>query len=111
MTEAEFKTRMALEGQTAAYPSLDTDEVDLILLASRRRDAENNAPDDYRPWVAGSPCATLGQYRVPTVRNGWVYQVTTAGSCGAVEPTWPTTAIGDTVTDGTVVWTLVADAS
>jgi len=41
----------------------------------------------------------------PTTPNGRCYICTTAGtSHAATEPTWPTTT-GDTVTDGTVVWT------
>ena len=49
--------------------------------------------DDYvRP-------ATLAKF------TGYEYKCTTAGTSDATtEPTWPTT-IGDTVTDGTVVWT------
>ena len=38
------------------------------------------------------------------------YQVTTAGVSGATEPIWPTVA-GGTVTDGTVVWTAVANSA
>lgn len=39
----------------------------------------------------------------PTVSNGHYYKVTTAGTTGASEPTWPTN--GSTVTSGTVVFT------
>lgn len=46
----------------------------------------------------------LGQKVVPTTFNGYVYEVTVAGtSHAATEPTWPTT-IGNTVTDNTVTW-------
>lgn len=41
--------------------------------------------------------------RSPTVDNDHVYRLITAGTSGAVEPTWPTAA-GATVTDGTCVW-------
>jgi hypothetical protein len=40
----------------------------------------------------------------PITKNGRKYICTTAGTSGATEPTWPTT-IGNTVADGTAVWT------
>ena len=54
-------------------------------------------------WVA-TTALTLGVERRPVTSNGYRYQVTTAGTTGATEPTWPTT-LGGTVTDGTVVFT------
>lgn len=54
-------------------------------------------------WAASTAYA-LNDYAVPVTHNGRVYKVTTAGTSGATEPTWPTTA-GGTVADGTVVWT------
>jgi type II secretory pathway pseudopilin PulG len=43
----------------------------------------------------------------PDSATGFIYTCTTAGTSGALQPTWPTTA-GMTVTDNTVVWTAVA---
>ena len=40
----------------------------------------------------------------PVTKNGRKYICTTAGTSGATEPTWPTT-VGNTVTDGTAIWT------
>jgi len=54
-------------------------------------------------WVA-STAYSAGDEVEPTTANGFVYVCTTAGTSDASEPTWPTT-VGDTVTDGTVVWT------
>jgi phage-related protein len=38
------------------------------------------------------------------VKNSYIYECTTAGTSGTTEPTFPTT-IGNTVNDGTCVWT------
>lgn len=47
---------------------------------------------------------SLGNQRVPTTLNGYVYEVVAAGTSHAsTEPTWPTTS-GAVVTDGTVTW-------
>jgi len=61
------------------------------------------------PWEA-STAYILGDYVWPTTFNGYRYVCTTAGTSGASEPTWPTT-LGDTVNDGSVVWTCIALAS
>lgn len=57
----------------------------------------------YTAW-ATLTAYTLGTRKIPTVANTLYYEVTTAGTTAAGEPTWPT-VIGDTVTDGSVVWT------
>lgn len=56
-------------------------------------------------WSA-STAYSLNDIRRPTQpnRNGYCYKVTTAGTTGASEPTWPQ-EYGQTVTDGSVVWT------
>jgi hypothetical protein len=60
-----------------------------------------------KSWAASTAYA-LGDRRRPTQvnRNGFLYQVTTAGTSDSTEPTWPA-AWSRTVTDGTVVWTCI----
>lgn len=58
-------------------------------------------------WAA-STAYSVGDRREPTTPNGFIYEVTVAGTSGSSEPTWPTSGIGSTVTDGTVTWKLVA---
>ena len=55
-------------------------------------------------WSASTSYAIGSAVRPSVDRNGFTYQCTTAGTSGASEPVWPTTA-GQTVTDGSVVWT------
>ncbi len=44
--------------------------------------------------------------------NGYICECTTAGTSGTTEPTWPTVyTYGETQTDNTVTWTVVADTS
>lgn len=57
----------------------------------------------YTDWAA-TTAYSLTDRRKPTVANGFFYEVTTAGTSGGAEPTWPTT-LGNTVSDGTVSWT------
>jgi hypothetical protein len=54
-------------------------------------------------WRSGRQYA-LNTYVRPTVLNGLEYKVTTAGQSAEREPKWPTT-VGETVQDGSVVWT------
>jgi len=57
-------------------------------------------------WQASTTYAA-GDFVVPTTLNGFTYECTTGGTSGTTEPIWPTT-IGQTVTDGSVVWTCQA---
>jgi len=54
-------------------------------------------------WVA-STAKSLTDFVIPLVSNGFRYECTTAGTTDTVEPIWPR-KVGDTVTDGTAVWT------
>lgn len=58
-------------------------------------------------WAAETAHALDDTARPAVDRNGFTYRCTTAGTSGTSEPVWPLTA-GETVTDGTVVWTAYA---
>ncbi len=66
-------------------------------------------PVFYDPWRASTAVAS-GKYVRPLTLNGKRYECTTAGTTGATEPTWPT-VVGNTVADGTAVWTCRAGAT
>jgi hypothetical protein len=53
-------------------------------------------------WQASTPYAQDDAVRT-TAANGHRYRATNAGTSGASEPTWPTTA-GATVVDGGITW-------
>ena len=56
-------------------------------------------------WLPTNAYATnVIRKPTPPKRNGFRYQVTTAGTSGASEPVWPE-VVGAAVTDGSVVWT------
>ncbi len=57
----------------------------------------------YTAWQA-STVYSLQDFRVPTVDNTFCYECTTAGTSNLTEPAWPN-VVGQTVEDGTVVWT------
>lgn len=59
-------------------------------------------------WVKETAYAEDDQV-IPVTENGLVYYASTAGTTGAIEPTWPL-MIGETVTDGTAVWTCIGIA-
>ena len=62
------------------------------------------------PSRLNSTAYSLGDSVVPNPVNGYRYQATTAGTSGASAPTWGTILNG-TTTDGSVIWTLVAEDS
>lgn len=53
---------------------------------------------------ANTTAYALNAYILPAAPNGYYYKATTAGTSSGTTPTYPTT-VGQTVTDGTVVWT------
>lgn len=54
-------------------------------------------------WAA-STAYSIGNFVKPINENGYHYECTTGGTSGSSEPTWPTTP-GQTVNDGSAVWT------
>lgn len=63
--------------------------------------------DTLADWATAT-AYSLDDLVEPTTPNGYVYKCTTAGTSHAsTEPTWPTSGIGTTVSDGTVVWTFM----
>jgi hypothetical protein len=66
-------------------------------------------PVEILPAWTASTAYTVGETVEPTVDNGFRYACSTAGTSDTTEPaSWPTSGIGSTVVDGTVIWTLVA---
>lgn len=89
----------------AVPPSHNSTSEELIRIAMS---FATNSQDVFKPWSASTVLAIQGNLTddtyLPTVPNGHKYQLTTAGTTGASEPTWPTGA-GATVASGTAVFT------
>jgi hypothetical protein len=104
-------TKSANASAAAGFASYDTVTF-MVLLPAPNGSGEQGASYP-NTWTTGrSTAATarsstaLGTVIKPTAGNetGYIYECTTAGTGGATEPTWPTIP-GNTVTDGTTVWT------
>lgn len=62
--------------------------------------------DTWRPNIVTSE----GMCVIPSIPNRFAYQCTSGGTTGATEPNWSLLELGDTVTDGTVIWQCVTKA-
>lgn len=60
------------------------------------------------PWTA-TTAIPIDDVVVPTAVNGFLYRAAQAGTSGSVQPTFPT-VVGETVTDGTVIWTNIGES-
>lgn len=87
-------------------------DVDQVLQASSNPGVDNIVltPTYILQARANSTAYSLGDSAVPSPVNGYRYEVTTAGTTASSAPTWGTIQ-GGTTTDGSVVWTLVAEDS
>ncbi len=66
-------------------------------------------PVDTLPHWEATTAYVLGD-RVQTLAGGdFVYKCTTAGTSDSSEPSWPVSGFGSTVTDGSIIWTLLSD--
>lgn len=103
MNEAEARARLSDLVAATVFPTLSETQLTDLLRRSRRVDVDEKAPSEDSEWAAATDYE-VGDYVVPTVRNDHIYRVTVAGTSGAVEPVWPTTA-GGTVDDNGVQFT------
>ena len=105
-TEPTFSTT---EGETTTDGSVTwvTRAYDLLLNTGDSVTASIFKFSSDPAWEATTAYA-VGDTVVPLIANGFVYDVTNAGTTGGSEPTWPTTE-DDTVTDGTVIFTARAN--
>lgn len=105
------EVRASAQGMTASGVPAATDALvrDLIERASRMIDRECGVSEGYfesalyPTWESGR-VYVVGEIVTPTTANAHKYRITTAGTSGATEPTWPTVS-GGTVANGTVVFT------
>lgn len=99
MQEADARAQLAAKVQQSSEPTLSNAELQALLNAYRRVDVYGVYADRYASWVA-STAYSVGDYVVPTTRNGHFYRVTVAGTGTSTEPTWPTTSGAAVTQDG-----------
>jgi prepilin-type N-terminal cleavage/methylation domain-containing protein/prepilin-type processing-associated H-X9-DG protein len=87
---------------SSVRPANIKDGLSNTMLVGERR--SNNVTT---PWAATTAYG-LGASVVPSHPSGLAFVCSTAGKSGGGEPAWPPIA-GDTVADGTVVWTAVSN--
>lgn len=100
-TTAQARTQLERMTASSIEPALSPLEITALLNSARRADYGEVESDEYTEWAQNTIYA-LDALVVPSSRNGHYYIVTTAGTSGSAEPTWPLTG---TVASGTVVFT------
>jgi len=92
--------------------SLATSERPLTLSAEHKYNLLNQGwtetnMDDYFSSTYGTWASSTGYAKnvrkVPTIKNGYFYKASVAGTTDTTEPTWPT-VIGEDIVDGTATW-------
>jgi len=97
---ANFSISSVPSNGAALPPSYNTTAEELIRVAMS---FATNSQDVYPAWMA-STAVILNDIYLPTTLNGHLYKVTTTGTTGTTEPSWPTGA-GATVASGSAVFT------
>lgn len=102
-TEAEARARLERMTAASVAPSLTAQELDDLMVVAARGDSSGYGAAGWSE-AARNTAYVVGDRRVPTNRNGHVYQVIAGGTSHATaDPAWPTTSRA-TVVDGTVTW-------
>lgn len=97
---SNFSINSLPEPGAAVPPSYNTTAEEMLRIAMS---FATNSQDVFPAW-APSASVILNDIYLPITANGHRYKVTTAGTTGTSEPSWPTTA-GATVTSGSAVFT------
>lgn len=120
-TDSGLTTPFSGTLQITNYTDLSDNPQDFVLylgstISSRQLQANSNPgvdditltpTDNIANWATAIAKST-GDLIEPSTPNGYVYRCTTAGTTdGSTEPTWPTSGIGSTVSDGTIIWTFL----
>lgn len=105
MTEAEAIARLATLAASGTFPTLTPDELEQALASARIVDPWGFDGLLETPWLPET-AYEVGDTVVPSLRDGYIYVASQAGTSDSGEPTWDATG---TTTDGTVEWEFFAE--
>ena len=97
MNEATARSNLSLMVAAGDDPVLSSADLDALMALARRTDVDGQEP--YMVWRP-SIAYGVGEFVVPTSANGHYYEVTTAGTAGTTQPTWPTASAATVTQDG-----------